>query len=116
MNFEDLDTANRLVAIRTKCLKALNSVDGKLADKRTQRPDSGGIQGKFDKGFSLHISDNRDGSGDSVNCSGCYVAIEILEATRDVILKQAMRVEEELKALGVDIEVGVQQEVVMSNL
>lgn len=95
-NFKDLE---KLLTIANKLKVQYNKLD---YDKFVDERDVGGIDG-FDTGYSCHISKHRDGSGTSIDLSGCYLGGEMFDAVKSLIEQQYGKVKEAIKNLGVDV-------------
>lgn len=64
--------------------------------------DSGGLP-NFDQGFWAAVSTHKDGSGQRVDLSGCYVGLQLSKALEEVLETQLLAVNIELKGLGVEL-------------
>jgi hypothetical protein len=96
MNIKDFGDVQKLISIKGKLEKALTKLDWPCLTEE----DCGGVLG-FKTGYGICLSEHSDGSGDFVDLSGCYVANEILEATKQVLESHLSKVDNSLQALGV---------------
>lgn len=99
MKIEDFSKVQKLINIKGKIEKALTKLDWSCLNEE----DCGGVEG-FKTGYGIHLSEYSDGSGETVDLSGCYVANEILQATKQVLESHLAKVDSNLQALGVNIE------------
>lgn len=98
MKITDIDEVNKLVKIGKRCRNALYQL-GEFDSTQTE-PDSGGVPG-FELGYHGYLTRFDDGSGTSVDMGGCYVGIQLAAATRVILEKQIVGVENRLHELGV---------------
>ena len=104
MKINDLERVNTLVKIRLKCEKALSDMNVFESVTKEQGVDCGGTQG-YDIGYNACISMHSDGSGVGADLSGCYIAVQLAEVTREILCEQINRVDADLVKLGVDMSV-----------
>ena len=103
MKIYDLETVNRLVRVRERCTKALNDIEAFEDAIIKNGHDAGGVPG-YDIGYNAHISQYDDGSGTSIDLSGCYLGKQVAEATRVLLVKQIAAATADLSRLGVEEE------------
>lgn len=103
MKFENYETVQKLITIKNKLEQAIADTDTWLAKEQNERPDIGGVGENFSKGYNCNLSKFNDGSGSSINLYGCYVAKEMLEATRLVLVSKLALCKTELEGLGVEL-------------
>ncbi len=102
MNLSDIHKVNRLFDIRNKLIRA--RTENEMFMEAIEPADEKDLGEVGEGGFWAHISKHTDGSGDSIDLSGCYVARDIGTALRDVITRKLTQVDAFLEALGVVIE------------
>lgn len=100
MKLSDFSKVDKAYKIRANILNAISSLEDHLSEE--SKRDVGGIPG-FDLGYSCHLSRYSDGSGQIVNMSGCYVEVEIAEASLKVLQKRLVEIEKALHYLGVTV-------------
>ena len=101
MKLSNLEAVNTLVRTKKSCLHALGQLEGFETAIDENGKDAGGTDG-FDIGYNCNISQYDDGSGPSINMSGCYVGKQVASATRSILEIQINRINDELIALGVE--------------
>ncbi|MNC75796.1 hypothetical protein D3C75_1273910 [compost metagenome] len=75
MKVEDFKDLEKLLTIANKLKTQYNNLN---RDKFVDNKDCGGVDG-FNMGYSCHISKHRDGSGTSIDLSGCYLGGEVFD-------------------------------------
>ena len=55
------------------------------------------------RGYGCYVNMHSDGSGSSINLTGCYVGHEVVTATISIIETRIEAINEKLKSLDVDI-------------
>ena len=106
MKIEHLKVVNDLITVREKCEKALdnakNFVD--VCEKDELRNIFYSEYSKVFNGFyNGSLGEYRDGSGEHVSLSGCYVTKQVALATITILVEQIQTIDEDLKELGVII-------------
>ena len=100
MKIEDFKKVEFLIKLRAKLNLAIIQCDDYLAEEPDI--DAGGIEG-FNEGFWGAFSSHDDGSGEIVKLSGCYVAVPVVEAIRDILANQRQDALDALTNLGVEL-------------
>ena len=101
MNIDNLEQVNLLVKIKAKCLKAQDDLVEFIETSRGAK-DPGGLYG-YDVGYYAQLYKHSDSSGPGADMSGCYVGIQVAQATTVILSEQIARIDEDLKKLGVDV-------------
>lgn len=105
MKLENLEKVEKLVKVRSRLYDAREA----CADFRSDKVDSGGVDGVLETGFNCFISAYSDGSGDNIDLTGCYIRNEIVDAVETVIQKKLVEVESVLAELGVDLKLTIKE-------
>ena len=98
MKLEDFETAAKLIEVRERIIDALVVIDMRTESQKTPQA----IPGIMETGYRMNISTHIDGSGRIVNLDGCYVAEEVIVATRKVLEDKLVTVENEMKRIGIE--------------
>ena len=102
MKLTNLERVCRLVKIKDNCTVALSELEDYAGDADNER-DCGGSPG-FEKGYYAIITKHSDGSGTSVDMTGCYVGVQLATATRTILEEQIEHINRDLKLLGVELD------------
>ena len=99
-NFKDVTTViDTLKKLNTQTENAENN----LIEDASENPDTGGVKGNLVLGYHSYWSRWRDGSGKSVDMTGCYVGIEVLESIIVVLKNKRTECLSWLETSGVDV-------------
>ena len=98
MKLQHLEDVNHLVRVRARCEKAIEQAN----EANWGEQDSGGIAG-FQFGYNAFFGKHKDGSGDSIDLNGCYIAGRIAELIVEELQHQIRCVDARLLELGVDL-------------
>ena len=99
-NYKDV---SKVIEVLGQIEKQIVRTDKYLTNVLANNPDSGGVTGFLTLGYNCHLSLHRDGSGDSVDMPGCYVAAEVAEAVLEVLNTKRERCLDWLVDMGVEV-------------
>lgn len=102
MKASDFKEVEFLFKLMNNLSKALEYAEATIKDYES-RTDSGGFE-NFNKGYACYVSRHSDRSGDVIDMSGCYVGLEVAEATEVILLSKREEVKARLYDLGVEME------------
>lgn len=97
MREQDYDAVSNLLKVKNRINKALEQ-----CDSYTFNPDCGCPSQIKDCGYSLYMSDFRDGSGKIADLNGCYVGGDIVDAAQKILMEKLAEVNQALISLGVE--------------
>ena len=109
MKISQFEEVQKLYRIRNKLKKSIKETRENLSVLANATPDSGGVGEDFLFGYNCHLSEYNDGSGSGVDLNGCYVALEVYEATLDILVDKLEKCEDMLYHT-YDIEIDVEPE------
>jgi len=91
MKLIDFEKVQKLIKQRNNCLKALDQCANFIADIEIEGSEYLGKVNKYS-----------DGSGASIDLDGCHVIMDVVKATREILVKKVDEVDSQLKELGVE--------------
>ena len=100
MTPEQFEKAQPLMNVRDKLIKALNQCEKmchNIEEEHKKIIDRPKANHGFTGGYGIHLSEYSDGSGDSIDMSGCWVADEVTFTVRDILQK---KLDDIMKQLG----------------
>jgi len=104
MKLSNIDNVNKVVKAIRKIDDQICNLENILSEKDFYRKDVGGIDGVLEGGFWCNVSHHNDGNGYQIDLIGCYVGIEVYEATLEILKDKKVDLMYYLEQNGVDID------------
>jgi hypothetical protein len=101
VKYEDIDDVVNLKEIASRIKKQYDKLSSK--ESRYKEVDCGGVLGVVDTGFLCNISLHKDGSGEGIDLSGCYVGAEVFDAVQIILEEKFDACKNALSEFGVDV-------------
>ena len=105
-HINDLKKINKLIEVYASCRVTIQTLDSFIASHTQQGPDCGGPS-VFPYGYQsfLFFNDERNSKSNRfpmIDLRGCYLAIEVAEGIRNVVIGRRNQVETLLNEYGVE--------------
>lgn len=107
MKLSNMQNGMTVVNALTKINQAIAQCDKMINMYGGDGVDCGGVPGLLERGYFCSVSVHEDGSGIHIPLTGCYVGIEIAQATNQVLKNKRSNLLSWLEENGVEIDTAV---------